>query len=64
MNNKIILYTTDCPMCKMLKNKLDAKKINYEVCTDVEKMLNLNIKTVPVIQLDNETLMSLREALK
>jgi hypothetical protein len=48
----------------MLKNKLDAKKINYEVCTDVEKMLNLNIKTVPVIQLDNETLMSLREALK
>jgi hypothetical protein len=27
-------------------------------------MLNLNIKTVPVIQLDNETLMSLREALK
>lgn len=51
-------------MCKMLKNKLDAKKINYEVCTDVEKMLSLNIKSVPVIQLDDETLMPLREALK
>ena len=62
--NNIILYTTHCPMCTMLKTKLDAKNINYEVCTDTEKMTELGIKTVPVLQINGGSLMSLRESLK
>lgn len=62
--NNIILYTTNCPMCIMLKTKLDAKNINYEVCTDTEKMTELGIKTVPVLQINGGPLMSLRESLK
>jgi SpoVK/Ycf46/Vps4 family AAA+-type ATPase len=31
----IVLYTNDCPRCKILKCKLDDKQIQYEICDDL-----------------------------
>ena len=50
---KVILYSTNCPRCKVLKTKLEQKKIQYEECTDIEEMLKLNIKMAPMLQVDD-----------
>ena len=53
---KIILNSTNCPRCKVLKTKLEQKKIQYEECTDIEEMLKLNIKMAPMLQVDDSLL--------
>lgn len=59
----IVLYSTGCPKCKILKSKLDEKKIEYEICTDTELMLSKGFKSVPILQIDNNNL-SFNEAIK
>lgn len=53
---KIILYTTHCPKCKILENKLKSKNIEYMIEEDVEKMLSLGMSEVPQLQVENEIL--------
>ena len=47
---KIILYSTGCPMCSVLEKKLKAKKITYEVCSDKDKMIKMGFTRVPVLK--------------
>lgn len=58
---KIILYSTGCPRCEVLKKKLAEKSVNYTEVTSVEDMLALGIKEVPVLSVD-EVLMNFKEA--
>lgn len=58
-----ILYTTHCPMCKMLKQKLDALNMIYMECDDINIMAEKGITRVPMMQIEGE-LMGLREVLK
>jgi glutaredoxin len=51
---EITLYTTDCPKCKILEKKLDAKNINYKKVTDVEEIMKMGIMSSPVLEVDNE----------
>ena len=53
---KVILYSTNCPRCKVLKTKLEQKKIQYEECNDINEMLKLNIKMAPMLQVDDSLL--------
>lgn len=53
---KIILYSNNCPCCKVLKTKLDEKKIGYELCSDVSAMLELGIKSVPMLSVNGQLL--------
>lgn len=46
---KVVLYTTGCPICEMLKAKLDEADISYEINEDVEEMKRLGITHVPVL---------------
>lgn len=48
----IVLYTTHCTQCTVLKEKLDAAGISYVEVDDVEKMQSLGIDAVPVLQVD------------
>lgn len=48
-----ILYTTHCPKCNVLKEKLDAANIEYCEVDDIEKMVIQEIDTVPVLQVDD-----------
>lgn len=61
-NQKVILYSTGCPQCRVLKAKLDAKAVPYEVCSDIEKMKELGITSVPMVQVD-EDILNMKDAL-
>lgn len=58
----IILYTTGCPICELLKSHLDQAGIAYEICHDTNEMKRLGITHVPVLGVDG-TLYDTREAL-
>ena len=57
----VILYSTGCPKCKVLKAKLDNKGIKYEIVDDVDEMLRLDISTVPCLGVD-ENIMNFKES--
>lgn len=52
----IILYSTGCPKCKVLKKKLDSKDISYVENNDINEMQSLGITQVPVLSVDGELL--------
>lgn len=54
--NNIILYSTDCPKCKILKSKLDEKNIKYEVCSDLPTMIKKGFKSVPMLKVDGKVM--------
>lgn len=57
------LYSSNCPKCKILKEKLDAKHIEYELKTDVDEMISLGFTFVPVLEVSGKYL-NFAEALK
>ena len=59
----VVMYSTGCPKCKILKKKLDEKKVVYEEETDVEKMKSKGINRVPVLEVEGK-LFSYSEAVK
>lgn len=62
-DDKIILYSTGCPKCSILKKKLCAKNITYAEENSVETMLSMGITQVPVLGV-NGTLMEFSDAVK
>ena len=58
---KVILYSTGCPKCRVLKTKLDKKNINYIENNDVEEMLELGFDLLPVLKVDDD-IMNFTEA--
>ena len=54
--DNIILYTTHCPKCNILKAKLDEKNISYIEYDNVEFMKDMGITTVPVLNVNNKLL--------
>lgn len=59
----IVLYSTGCPKCSILKKKLKEKKIPYDTVTDIKEMLALGINEVPVLSV-NGKLLPFAEAVK
>lgn len=59
----IILYSTGCPKCKILKKKLEDKNIDYVENDNIETMISLGIEQVPVLSVDNK-LFQFAEAVK
>lgn len=52
----VILYSTNCPKCQVLKQKLDQKAIRYTEETSVQKMLAMGITQVPVLAVEGKRL--------
>lgn len=52
----IILYTTHCPKCNVLKAKLDDKNINYTEVTDINIMKAKKILMAPILEIDGQFL--------
>lgn len=52
----MILYSSGCPRCEILKKKLDAKGFQYDIFNDIDKMIEMGIETVPVLEVDGEML--------
>lgn len=59
----LILYSTGCPKCEVLKKKLVAKNIRYNEENSREKMLELGLTEVPVLSVNGD-LKSFGEAVK
>lgn len=51
---KIILYTTHCPKCEILEEKLKNKDIKYQEVNDIELMLKKGYMSVPVVECDGK----------
>ena len=58
-----ILYSTNCPKCKVLETKLKNKNIEFKICNDVDLMLSKGIQQAPYLEVDNE-LMDFSNAIK
>ena len=55
--NMITLYTSDtCGVCKVVKMKLAKKGIPYNNTTDISKLIDAGIKRLPVLELEDGTL--------
>ena len=63
MNESVVLYSTGCPKCTVLKKKLDAAKITYSTCESVEKMTALGLKSAPALAV-GDRIMNFGEACK
>ena len=60
----ITLYTIDCHNCKRLEDKLNDCGISYDVCKDKSKMAELGMTAMPVLQIDDDSFLSFKEAIK
>lgn len=61
---RLMLYTTGCPKCRILEKKLDDKGVEYDKCEDKEVMKSLGIVSVPVLKLDDGSMLGYFEAVK
>jgi len=59
----IILYSNNCPKCKILKQKLDQKQVVYEKCNDMDIMMEKSFLSMPILQVDGK-IMNFNEAIK
>ena len=50
----IVLFSSGCPKCNVLKQKLDSRKIKYEVSEDFDELIAQNLQTVPVLKVNGE----------
>jgi hypothetical protein len=46
----LILYSNGCPKCRVLKNKLEAKNIEFVESGNVEELIPLGIKSLPALK--------------
>ena len=60
---EIILYSTHCPRCEVLEEKLKSKGIEYVEENSVEVMQEKGIMSVPVLEYNGE-LFDLGKAVK
>ena len=58
---KVILYSTNCPKCNVLKQKLKNKGIEFTENNSVDEMLKLGITEVPMLGV-NGLIMSFKQA--
>lgn len=56
MAEKVIFYSTGCPKCKVLKNKLEAKNIAFTENIDIDEMQTLGMKSAPALMVGDELL--------
>ena len=53
---EIILYSTNCPKCKILEKKLTEKNIKFTKNNNVIEMSELGIDQVPILSIDSKML--------
>ena len=58
---EILLYSTGCPKCNVLKKKLNEKHIEYTESNSVNDLLERGINEVPVLKI-NDKYLSFKEA--
>lgn len=52
MEANITLYSNNCANCKLLKEYLDNKGIEYNIVSDVNEILEKGYTAVPVLEIN------------
>lgn len=61
----MILYSNNCPKCRLLKSELEKQNIEFTVSQDFEKLTSKGIMSVPVLDLeDGRPMMLFQEAMQ
>lgn len=55
----IKLYSNHCPKCGIIKAKLDAKNIEYELVDDMQTLIQLELDQMPVLEVEGQKLVSM-----
>lgn len=50
----VVLYSTNCPKCKALEKQLNKSKIEYEVVTDKNVMVEKGFVSAPQLEVNGE----------
>lgn len=50
----VTLYSSGCPKCRVLKQKLEKKSIPYEYVEDTQAMIDKGFKSAPQLEIDDE----------
>ena len=59
----IVLFSNNCPRCKILKAKLEQSNIEFKENNDVELMTQKGFTTVPMLEVDG-VIYNFKEAVK
>ena len=54
--DEIVLYSTGCPKCMVLEQKLKEKGIEFNINNNVDEMLEMGMNSVPGLKIGNEVL--------
>lgn len=60
----MVLYTNDCPKCKILKSKLNEANIEYSEFTDVNKMVEYGIQLLPMLEIETGEMLDFDKSLE
>ena len=48
----IVLFSTNCPRCRVLEQKLNAANINFITINDMQEVINQGFVSAPVLRVD------------
>ena len=51
---KVVLYSTDCPRCNVLKRKLEDKGIPFTLTSEVDEIIKMGFTYAPVLAVDDK----------
>ena len=52
----VTLFSTNCPRCKVLAQKLTDKGIEFKISDDVEEMIRRGFMSAPVLDVDGRSM--------
>lgn len=52
--NNVILFSNDCPRCKILKEKMIDKNIEFEVSDNFDELIQHGLQTAPVLKVNDK----------
>lgn len=52
----IILFSTNCPKCRVLEQKLNQKNIDFIVSDNIDEVIEKGFMSVPILKIDDKYL--------
>ena len=59
----ITLFSTGCPKCKILKQKLDDAHLNYTM-GDIQEVIEKGFTVAPILKTDDDLYLNYADAVK
>lgn len=50
----VILYSTGCPQCRVLEQKLRDAKVDFAISDNTDKVAEMGFLTAPVLEVDGK----------